>query len=104
LPADISKAGIKVIRVGEKGKATWPLVSTITDGSYPLSSRVYMYVSPNSTRTVKDFAKLIITSGESEQTVFRSTMSAVEKALRDNGIIPQTDTRKSYLNGQNEDN
>lgn len=87
LPADISKANIKVLRIGEPGKGLWPRIGVTDNGGYPLSAKLYLYVRPTSGRVAKKFVRLILTGGRSEHTVFQPVVSEVKRAFGDNGLF-----------------
>lgn len=60
LPAYPDKSSIKVLSVGPAGKAVQPTSETILDGSYPLSQRLHLYVSPKACEVTKDFVKFVL--------------------------------------------
>lgn len=70
---------IKVLAIGEPGKSVLPQARAILDGSYLLSTRLYLYIHPKASTTAKDF------------TAFITSSLCIESYMK-NGLIPLSDT------------
>ncbi len=90
-----SGQNVKVLAIkfgqGEKARNIAPTAENIKNAMYPLSQRYFLYVHPQASDTVKDFASFLATCGGSEATPYADTVKAVMEAYRKHGLIPLAD-------------
>ncbi|MCP4428970.1 MAG: hypothetical protein GY803_31180, partial [Chloroflexi bacterium] len=79
------------IGIGKKARIVPPTTENIKTAMYPLAQRMYLYVHPRASKTARDFAAFVATSGGSEANPYADTVKAVMDAYKKQGLIPLSD-------------
>jgi len=66
---------VRIVAIGSGDKVVKPNGRTVADGTYPLSQRLFLYVSPQASETAKDFVRFILSG-------------ACEPTFRQHGFVP----------------
>ena len=84
---------ILALRVGNGAQAKMipPTPENIRTSTYPLSSRLYLYVHPKASDTAKDFARFLATCGGSAATPYADAINAMMETYQKQGVLPLAD-------------